>query len=83
MKYKDSIVGLIKETISASPHHTSRRTMARSTQKKKAKTGNTLQDFIFTLSTISNLYERQGDAGRAKSFEVASENLTKFAELTV
>ena len=56
--------------------------MARSTQKKKAKTGNTLQDFIFTLSTISNLYERQGDAGRAKSFEVASENLTKFAELT-
>jgi len=56
--------------------------MARSTQKKKAKTGNTLQDFIFTLSTISNLYERQGDAGRAKSFKVASENLTKFAELT-
>lgn len=56
--------------------------MARSTPKKKAKTGNTLQDFIFTLSTISNLYERQGDAGRAKSFEVASENLTKFAELT-
>ena len=52
------------------------------TPKKKAKTGNTLQDFIFTLSTISNLYERQGDAGRAKSFEVASENLTKFAELT-
>ena len=56
--------------------------MARSTQKKKAKKGNTLQDFIFILSTISILYERQGDAGRAKSFKVASENLTKFAELT-
>jgi len=56
------------------------RTMARS--KQKQKTGQTLQDFILVLSTLSNLYEEREDAGRAKSFQVASENLNKFAELT-
>lgn len=41
-----------------------------------------LPDFILILSTLSNLYEEQEDAGRAKSFKVASENLSKFADLT-
>ena len=46
--------------------------------KKKAKTnGVTMDDFLCVLTELSNLYEKQGDERRAKSFAAARENLEK------
>jgi hypothetical protein len=47
--------------------------------RKKQKT---LRDFTLVLSTISNLYEEQGDVGRSRSFSTASTNLCAFADVT-
>ena len=48
--------------------------------KKKAKTTakRTMQDFVLVLSTLSNLYEREGDARRAQSFSASAKSLEKF-----
>ena len=52
--------------------------------KKKAKTnGVTLYDFLYVLTELSNLYEKQGDERRAKSFAAARENLEKCDETAV
>ncbi len=52
--------------------------------KKKAKTnGVTLYDFLYVLTELSNLYEKQGDERRAKSFATAMENLAKCDETAV
>lgn len=52
--------------------------------KKKAKTnGVTLYDFLNVLIELSNLYEKQGDERRAKSFATARENLEKCDETVV
>ena len=55
---------------------------------KKAKTnvsddGRTLYDFLYVLTELSNLYEKQGDERRAKSFATAKENLAKCDETAV
>ena len=43
--------------------------------KKKAKTnGVTLYDFLYVLTELSNLYEKQGDERKAKSFAAAAPN---------
>jgi hypothetical protein len=49
--------------------------------KKKMKKQD-LKEFLSILTDLSDAYDEQGDAGRAKSFKVASENLEKFADLT-
>jgi len=52
--------------------------------KKEAKTnGRTLNDFLDVLTELSNLYEKQGDERRAKSFATAKENLAKCDETAV
>jgi len=38
----------------------------------------TMQDFVLVLSTLSNLYEREGDARRAQSFSASAKSLEKF-----
>ena len=49
--------------------------------KKKAKTGEKriLKEFLLILGTLSNLYEKKGDHGRAKSFSGAVKSLGSFA----
>ena len=39
----------------------------------------TLKDFILILATLANLYETEGDQGRAKSFNAAAKSLESFA----
>ena len=52
--------------------------------KKTAKTnGRTLGDFLDVLNELSDLYEKQGDGRRAKSFATAKENLEKCDETAV
>ena len=52
--------------------------------KKEAKTnGRTLNDFLDVLTELSNLYDKQGDERRAKSFATAKENLAKCDETAV
>ena len=52
--------------------------------KKEAKTnGRTLNDFLDVLTELSNLYEKQGDERRAKSFATTKENLAKCDETAV
>jgi len=48
--------------------------------RKKQKT--TLRDFTNVLSSIANLYDEKGDAGRSRSFTNASTNLCAFADVT-
>ena len=51
--------------------------------KKKTKTNEkrTLKDFLLILGSLSNLYEKKGDQGRAKSFAGAVKSLESFASL--
>ena len=71
------VVNACRKRLSSLPHTTRRTAMS---PRKKQKT--TLRDFTNVLSSIANLYDEKGDAGRSRSFTNASTNLCAFADVT-